>query len=130
MSFGLSWCAVSVVVTGWLRPNASAARPGRSTLALKVTSKLPVSVAVVWVTDDGFTVALPTVIPNGTVNLSDCHWTWCATTAWRPAWARAVTRSDAPPVAVSNAQTPARVLRFGLLPTVPRMYGAPNGVVP
>src|SRR6185436_13799316 len=98
----------------------------RSRLALNVTSKLPVSVGVAIDTADGLTVALPTVVSNGTVKESDCHWTWCSTMACRPSWTGAATRSDAPPVAVSNAQTPAPTFRFGLFPTVLRMYGAPN----
>ena len=33
-------------------------------------------------------------------------------------------------MAVSNVHTPAPTLVFWLLPTVSRMYGAPNGAVP
>ena len=48
-SFGSSWCAVSVVVTGWLRArSASAASPSRSTLERNVTSNAPVFAVAVW----------------------------------------------------------------------------------
>jgi hypothetical protein len=42
-SFGLSWWAVSVLVTGWLRPKPSASRPARSTVDSNVTSNEPLS---------------------------------------------------------------------------------------
>ena len=64
-SFGSSWCAVSVVVSGWLSPKASAEKPGRSMPAWNVTSNEPVPSSVLWSTWSGSTVALARVVSNG-----------------------------------------------------------------
>src|SRR3954468_15681565 len=112
-------------VVGWLRPNASAFSPVRSTFAFSVTSKLSVSADVVRATADGATCAAPRVVFTGVYNLSPLKLTWCHTTAPRPSCAGPDTMSREPPVAVLNFQMPAPVFVFGLLPIVSRMYGSP-----
>src|SRR5215217_5361923 len=129
-SSGSSCLTGSAVVCGWLRPNPSAFRPSRSTLDSSVTSSAPLSAVVVVSTADGVTVAVPSLVVNGTSNLSPVQPTWCCTSECRPSCAGAVTTSPAPPVAVSNCHTPAPVFVFSLLPTVSMMYGPPNGSEP
>src|SRR5689334_5626496 len=69
-SSGSSWCAVSVDTCGCESPKASAASPSRSTLERNVTSKEPVLAVAVWRTLDGDTFAEPSLLENGTSNLS------------------------------------------------------------
>ncbi len=97
---------------------------------MKVTSNEPESEAVVCSTEVGATRAPPTVVWNGTQNLSPSNRTPCVRTSCRPCCTGAVTRSEAPPLAVLKAHLPEPVNVFGLAPTVSRMYGAPIGSEP
>ena len=128
-SFGSSWWAVSVVTVGWLRPNAAAASPGRSTLE----RERDVERAGVTRRGDrhrgrGRRSRSRRCVLNGTWNLPPFQPVPCWTMAWSPSDAGPTTTSSAPPVAVWKPQMPAPKFVFGLAPTVSRMYGAPSAV--
>src|SRR5690349_3618147 len=135
-SDGSSCCGCTVTVCGWLSPNASAFRPGSARLDCTTTSNDPVPPGwAVVSTEFGLTDSEPTVVWNGTLNLSPLKSTPCCTTAFRPCPAGPATTSSGPPVAVLNAQVPLPRYAFWLPPTVsielkatgPKMFGSGNG---
>src|SRR5437764_14742799 len=94
-SAGSSCAGNTVFDAGRLRPNASAFRPFSATLDLTVTSNEPEpSAAAVCVTLFGDVNSEPTVVWNGTLNLSPLKPTPCWTTAIAPEDAGAVTISS------------------------------------
>ena len=117
-----------MVVTGWLRPNASAARPVRSTPSLERHVEAPVSRRAADRHGGRGHRRRPDGRLERNVELAAVPADLVDAIAWRPSWTPVpVTMSSAPPVAVSKAQMPAPTFVFGLPPTVSRMYGAPNG---
>ena len=64
------------------------------------------SAAAFDVTADGFTDSEPTVVENGTLNLSPLNPTPCWTTAWTPCDAGAATTSSLWPVDVLKPHVP------------------------